>query len=80
MGCIEIFVEGFALSEDFIIRCDKFMLINFELTYCAQFEVPSFKIKKIICVFLAFIVPFNLAPQNCPLGAQSNYLFQFAFA
>lgn len=31
MGCIELFVVDLALSKDFVIRCDKLMLIIFIL-------------------------------------------------
>lgn len=61
MRYIELFVVELALSKDFVIRCDKLMLINL---YCAQFEVPCFKIKKIFCVFLAFILLFKSVHQK----------------
>lgn len=80
MGCIELFVVDLALSKDFVIRCDKLMLINL---YCAQFEVPCFKIKKIFCVFLAFILLFKSVHQKVLMRVsyvQLGFVFSLALS
>ena len=63
---MELCVEGFTLSENFVIRCDKFMFINFVMTHYTQYEVPFARLRKYF-VFLAFIVPFDFAPRKFPL-------------
>ena len=35
MGCIELFVVDLALSKDFVIRCDKLMLIKIFCVFLA---------------------------------------------
>ena len=67
---MELCVEGFALSENFVIRCDKFMFINFVIIHCTQCEVPFARLRKYF-VFLVFIVPFDFAPRKFPPWVRS---------
>ena len=68
---MELCVEGFALSENFVIRCDKFVFINFVIIHCTQYEVPFARLRKYFMLFSPSLYHLILHLENFPWCAVS---------